>query len=92
MPRVVVTHINETEHGVKWKYYHDLFRVRLRECRELRGMTQQELAWAVGFESKVSVTRIENGCASVSIPRLCLIAEVLRVNPSYLLGFSNDMF
>lgn len=51
----------------------------IRRYRRFRDMSQKELAKAVGYATKSSINKIEAGEASVPIPRLTQIANVLRV-------------
>jgi transcriptional regulator with XRE-family HTH domain len=57
---------------------------RINQLRRERGMTQAQLAEEVGIEAR-SLQRIEGGRTTPSVPRLCVIAEVLRVSPGALL-------
>ena len=63
---------------------------RLKECRELIGMTQEELAGIVGVE-KNHIARIERGSRACSIDLLVIFAATLHVSIDYLLlGISID--
>ena len=64
--------------GQKIKYY-----------RELKGMSQEELAHACGFKGRSSITRIEKNNGGVPNVKLLKIAEVLEVSPEYLLGWKD---
>ena len=57
---------------------------RLKECRELIDMTQEELAQMVGVE-KQHISRIERGSRACSIDLLVILASTLRVSTDYLL-------
>lgn len=57
---------------------------RIREVRLQRGMTQQELATAMGFKSRSSINKIEKDTYEISLPTLTKIAKVLNVDPDYL--------
>ena len=57
---------------------------RLKECRELIGMTQEELAQMVGVE-KQHISRIERGSRACSIDLLVILASTLHVSTDYLL-------
>lgn len=60
----------------------------IRKVRRYRGLSQRELAEAVGYATKSSVNKIEAGKVAIPIPRLTKIAEVLRVPMQTFL--SND--
>lgn len=57
---------------------------RLKECRELIGMTQEELALLVGVE-KQHISRMERGTRACSIDLLVILATTLHVSTDYLL-------
>ena len=59
-------------------------RVRIR--REQLGWTQDELAKRMGYKSRVSINKIENGRA-VSQKIIVRLAEALDTTPAYLMGW-----
>ena len=59
------------------------FGERLRELRSQAGMTQAALASAVGLE-RTSITNIESGAQTVTIPTLVRLCAILNVSPSIL--------
>jgi transcriptional regulator with XRE-family HTH domain len=63
---------------------------RIRECREDKGMTQEELGRKLGY-NKSTIQRYETGLiSSLKIPVLHAIANTLNVNPDYLALKSDD--
>lgn len=62
---------------------------RVKQLREQKGMTQQELATRLGYRSKSSVTHIENGR---DIPRSMVVslADILDTTPAYLMGWEGQ--
>lgn len=61
----------------------DLIGKRIRQCRRLLGMTQEELA---GEElTKAFISLIEQGKAMPSIETLLLLAKRLHQRPGYFL-------
>lgn len=62
-------------------------RVRIR--REELNLTQDELAKKMGYASRVSVNKIENG-RPVSQKIIVKLAAALDVTPSYLMGWTED--
>ena len=76
----------------------------VRDCREARGMTQADLARAVGMTYYTAISAIEIGRNSVPPERYMAFAEALGVNPktfvrnvlrltnpwAFVLLFSND--
>lgn len=65
------------------------FCYRLRELRNSRKMTQQELADALKL-SKSSVNMYERGQREPSLDTQELIADYFNVDMDYLLGISNE--
>ena len=53
---------------------------RIKHYRELRNMTQEELAQKVGYVNKSSIYSIEKGMAAVPYDKLSAIAKVLNVS------------
>ena len=62
-------------------------RVRLR--REELGLSQEDLAFRMGYSSRTSINKIENGrpCSQKIIARL---AEALTVSIPYLMGWEEE--
>lgn len=62
---------------------------RVKMLREKQNMTQQELAYKLGYKAKSSVTHIERGR---DIPRSMVVklAEVLNTTPAYLMGWEDE--
>ena len=61
----------------------DDFGVRVRAARVAAGLTQLELARAMGYST---ISRIESGDNQVPMDRLDALAAALRTTPAYLLG------
>ena len=59
---------------------------RIKEIRIARGLSQDELANKVEYNSRVSISMIETGDSKPSLEALVKIASALSVSPSYLLG------
>ena len=69
-----------------------LFGSRLKEIRESRNISAEELADAIGV-NKATVHRYESGYfKSIKMDRLDKIAEFLNVSKNYLTGESNDKY
>jgi transcriptional regulator with XRE-family HTH domain len=72
-------------------YYRDekfikKFGARLRELRQARGMSQEQLAGETGFELS-QIGRIERGEINTSISHVAAIAKALKVKPEDLFQF-----
>ena len=51
----------------------------IRKYREMKGMTQLELANALGYKTKGSVNKIENNVTKLPQPKIKLCADVLGI-------------
>lgn len=60
---------------------------RIKSRRIELGYTQELLATKLGYKTKGSVAKIENGEQSLTPERLYDIAKVLETSPSYLAGW-----
>lgn len=58
---------------------------RIKEIREKRNMTQEELAIAVGYADARGIQKLESGDRAGSIDKLHDIAKVLEISTDYLL-------
>jgi len=54
---------------------------RIREIREQRGLSQQDLADLMGWKSHASIVAIENGEQSIKMRELLKLAAILNVPP-----------
>ena len=69
-------------------------RVDLAKVRELRrkaGLTQADMAVALGYRSAVGYFYLERGRCRVTVERLGLIAQALGVQPGDLLTTDKNM-
>lgn len=66
------------------------FGERVKTRREQLGMTQQELAEAVGYAHKSSINKIENGLIRGSVEQIEAFAKALKTSRSYLTGDIDD--
>lgn len=53
------------------------------------GLSQEELAKKVGYKDRTSIAKIESGKVDLSQSKIIEFAKVLRVSPSYLMGWDN---
>lgn len=60
---------------------------RIRAKREQMGMTQEQLALKLGYKSKSSITKIENGTRDLRQKNIKVIADALETTPGYLMGW-----
>ena len=61
-------------------------RIRLR--REELKMTQEELASKLGYKSKTTIAKIENGKNDIVQSKVIEFARVLDTTPAYLMGWT----
>lgn len=62
----------------------------IRRARELKGLTQDELAKRMGYKSRSTIARIENGDNDVSQSKLKKFADILDVSIDFLLDDGKD--
>lgn len=63
---------------------------RIKEARLAKGMTQEELAKALGLKSRSSINKMEKNAYEIGLDRLKEIAKVLDVDPDYLVFGDTD--
>ena len=59
---------------------------RIREKRESMGMTQEDLAFKLGYAGRSSVNKVENS-EEVSMKKVKMYAEALNTSVAYLMGW-----
>lgn len=65
-------------------------RIRLR--REQLRMTQEELASKLGYKSKTTIAKIENGTNDIVQSKVIEFAKVLDTTPAYLMGCDSSEY
>lgn len=58
---------------------------RIRFLRVRKGMTQEQLASAMGLKNRDSISKIELGKQDISTKQISLLADIFDVSISYLL-------
>nr|DAM56357.1 MAG TPA: helix-turn-helix domain protein [Caudoviricetes sp.] len=58
---------------------------RIRFLRVRKGMTQEQLASAMGLKNRDSISKIELGKQDISTQQISLLADIFDVSISYLL-------
>ena len=60
---------------------------RIRELRIKAGMTQDDLAKAMGYKDRSMITKIEGGKVDISQKKVNEFAKALCTTPGYLMGW-----
>lgn len=63
---------------------------RIKVRREQLQMTQEELAKKIGYKSKTTITKIENGTNDIVQSKVCDFAKALNTTPAYLMGWEDS--
>ena len=63
---------------------------RIYKLRTEKGMTQDELALAVGYKSRSTIAKIESGERDPYQSMVVALANALGTTPSYLMGWEGD--
>lgn len=63
----------------------------IMQRRKAMGMTQEELAKKMGYKSKSTINKIENGTNDIPQSKIAKFAEVLDTTPAYLMGWENKV-
>lgn len=59
---------------------------RIKARREELGLSRPDVADALGYKSRSTYNKLENGSLSLSVDQLIKIAEILQTDPAVLLG------
>lgn len=63
---------------------------RIRRRREELGLTQQELAERVGYSSKTTINKIENGASELRQKKIMEMAKALETSVNYIMGWEES--
>ena len=63
---------------------------RIMERRQQLGLTQEELAFRMGYKTKSAINKIELGINDVSQSKVVKFAEALHTSVVYLMGWDED--
>ena len=63
---------------------------RINKIRVEKGMTQDELAKAVGYKTRSAIAKIESGERDAPQTMIVALAKALGVTPSYLMGWEEE--
>lgn len=59
--------------------------------RKELGLTQEELAHMMGYRTKSSINKIENGTQDIPLPKVEQLARCLQTTPAYLMGWDTEI-
>jgi len=62
---------------------------RIRARREELGLSQEELAFKLGYKNRSSVNKVENS-RDLSLKKVRQYAEALQCSPAYLMGWEDN--
>jgi transcriptional regulator with XRE-family HTH domain len=62
---------------------------RIRNRRELLGLSQEDLARRIGYTSRSSINKIETGAQQLRQSKIKAIADALDTTVNYILGIDN---
>lgn len=62
---------------------------RIRQRREMLGLSQDELAKKLGYKSRSSINKIEKGENDIPQSKILAFAEALNTTPEYLMGWND---
>ena len=63
---------------------------RIRQLRIDAGMSQDDLARAMGYKDRSMITKIELGKVDISQKKILAFAKVLNTTPAYLMGWTDE--
>lgn len=63
---------------------------RIMERRQQLGITQEELAFRMGYKTKSAINKIELGINDVSQSKVIKFAEALHTSVAYLMGWDDE--
>ena len=62
---------------------------RIKEAREKKGLSQQELAKLTGYRDRSSIAKIEAGLVDLPQSKILMFAQALGVSPADLMGLKD---
>lgn len=63
---------------------------RIMERRQHIGLTQEELAFRMGYKTKSAINKIELGINDVSQSKVVKFADALQTSVAYLMGWEEE--
>lgn len=75
---------------MKWGMFMSDIGKKIKLRREQLGITQEELAKKLGYTSRTTINKIENGTNEVRQNMVEKFAQALQCSPLYLLGWDDE--
>ena len=63
---------------------------RIKHKRIELNMTQEELAYKLGYKSRSAINKIEKGLRDINQSQVMAFANALQCTPAYLMGWGDD--
>ncbi len=63
---------------------------RIRQLRIQAGLSQEDLARAMGYKDRSMITKIESGKVDISQKKIFAFARALNTTPGYLMGWTDE--
>ena len=63
---------------------------RIKKRRTELGLSQDELAKRLGYKSRSSINKLEQGKADIPRSKILVFSKALSCSPSYLLGLETE--
>ena len=63
---------------------------RIKKRRTELDLSQEEVANELGYKSRTSVFKVEQGITDLPLSKVKEFAKVLKTTPSYLMGWGDD--
>ena len=63
---------------------------RIKEKREQQGITQEELAFRLGYKNKSTIAKIETGANDIVQSKVVEFAKALNTTVAFLMGWSDE--
>ena len=63
---------------------------RIRQLRIQAGLSQEDLARAMGYKDRSMITKIESGKVDISQKKIFAFAHALNTTPGYLMGWTDE--
>lgn len=63
---------------------------RIKEKREQQGITQEELAFKLGYKNKSTIAKIETGANDIAQSKVVEFAKALNTSVAFLMGWSDE--